>query len=207
MKTSELKNKLSRLLKINNKALIAVVILVLIGSAAIAQNKWSFELRPGVNIATAKLGDADLKTGFGFEGAFAYKVMPHLAAYAGWSWNKFAADKSFAGSNVDFEETGYCFGLQFIHPIEKSKISYMIKGGGTYNHIETENSEGKIINDTGHGFGWQAGAGVAVSLGKSFQLIPEVRYRSLSRDIKLGDGNRSVDLNYISAGVGLTFSF
>ena len=83
----------------------------------------------------------------------------------------------------------------------------MLKGGGTYNHIETENNEGKIIDDTGHGFGWQLGAGVGIPLGKKLQLIPEVRYRSLSRDISIGDGSRPVDLNYISAGAGLFFSF
>jgi Outer membrane protein beta-barrel domain len=172
-----------------------------------AQKKWSFELRPGINFATKKLGDASLKTDFGFEGAFAYKFMPHLAAYAGWSWNKFAADKSFIGNNVDFEETGYCYGLQFIHPIKNTKISYMIKGGGTYNHIETENSAGQIINDTGHGSGWQLGAGIAVPIGKRWQLTPELRYRSLARNIKTDAANTPVELNYVSAGIGLSVSF
>jgi Outer membrane protein beta-barrel domain len=175
--------------------------------SAVAQKKWSFELRPGVNFATKKLGDASLKTGFGFEGTFAYKVMPHLAIYTGWSWNKFSADKSFAGTNLDFEETGYCFGLQFIHPLPGSKIGYMVKGGGTYNHIETENSTGQIINDTGHGLGWQLGAGVAIPVGRRFNLTPEVRYRSLARTIKSGEISTPVDLNYISAGIGLSVSF
>jgi len=172
-----------------------------------AQNKWSFEFRPGVNFATKDLGDANLKTGFGFEGTFAYNFMPHLAAYAGWSWNKFSASQSFAGKNVDFEETGYCFGLQFIHPILNSNISYMIKAGGTYNHIETENSTGEIINDTGHGLGWEAGGGITIPMGKSWLLIPEVRYRSLSRDITIGDRKTPVNLNYISTGIGISYSF
>lgn len=191
----------------NIMAVIIGAILVISSQSAEAQKRWSFELRPGLNFATKDLSDANLKTGFGFEGAFAYKFMPHLAAYAGWSWNKFSADKSFVGDNVEFEETGYCFGLQFIHPIEKSNISYMIKGGGTYNHIETENSDGKIINDTGHGFGWQAGGGITIPIGKRWLLIPEVRYRSLSRDIKIGDGTTPVDLNYISTGIGISYSF
>ncbi|MGZ8558141.1 MAG: outer membrane protein [Chitinophagaceae bacterium] len=182
-------------------------LLLMIAHTADAQNRWSVELRPGANFTTKNLGDANLKNGFGFEGAFAYRFIPQLAAYAGWSWNKFSADKSFAGSNVDFEETGYCFGLQFMHPIENSCIRYMIKGGGTYNHIETENRNGEIINDTGHGLGWQLGAGVAIPIGNRFSFIPEVRYRSLSRNIKIGDGSRSVDLNYISASAGLAFSF
>ncbi len=196
-------------MKKNSKILgiIIVAILVTSSQSAYAQNKWSFELKPGANFATKKLGDANLKTGFGFEGAFAYKFMPHLAAYAGWSWNRFSSGQSFAGSNMDFEETGYCFGLQFIHPIENSKISYMIRGGGTYNHIETENSAGKIINDTGHGLGWQAGGGLKIPMGKRWLLIPEVRYRSLSRDIKIDETSTPVNLNYISAGIGMSYSF
>lgn len=183
------------------------IVALLFSNGLIAQRNWSFEFRPGVNFATKKLGDASLKTGFGFEGTIAYKFMPHLGAYAGWSWNKFAADNSFMGRNLDFEETGYTLGLQFIHPIAKSNIHYLLRGGAIYNHIETENSDGKIINDTGHGWGWQAGAGVAIPLGKRFMLTPELRYRSLSRDIKTGDGKTPVDLSYVSAGVGLSFSF
>ncbi|HOZ85742.1 MAG TPA: outer membrane beta-barrel protein [Niabella sp.] len=188
-------------------ALVVTVIFILSGYIANAQMKWSFEFRPGVNFATKNLGDANLKTGFGFEGTLAYKFMPHLGLYAGWSWNKFAAENSFMGSNMDFEETGYCFGLQFIHPIEKTKINYLLRGGAVYNHIETENSEGKIINDTGHGWGWQIGGGIAIPFGKRLMLTPEIRYRSLSRDIKVGDVKTPVDLNYVSAGAGLSFSF
>jgi hypothetical protein len=40
----------------------------------------------------------------------------------------------------------------------------MLKGGATYNHIETENSEGEIIDDSGHGFGWQAGTGLSLAI-------------------------------------------
>jgi hypothetical protein len=189
-------------------AIVIGAILILTSQSANAQKRWSFELKSGANFATKKLGNATLKTGFGFEGTFAYKFMPHLAVYTGWSWNKFAASQSFAGANVDFDETGYYFGLQFIHPIsEKSKINFLIKCGGTYNHIETENSAGKIINDTGHGLGWQAGGGITIPMGKRWLLIPEVRYRSLSRDVKIGDGATAVDLNYISTGIGISYSF
>lgn len=191
----------------NILAAVIGLILILSSQSADAQKKWSFELKPGVNFPTKDLHDAKLKTGFGFEGVLAYRFMPHLAAYAGWSWNKFNADKSFAGNDTDFEETGYSFGLQFIHPISNSNISYLIKAGGIYNHIETENSAGNIINDTGHGLGWQAGAGVSIPLGNRWNLIPEVRYRSLSRDIKIGNEKIPVDLNYVSAGLGISYTF
>ena len=196
-------------MKKNRNFLAAVIglILILSSQSADAQKKWSFELKPGVSFPTKDLHDAKLKTGFGFEGVLAYRFMPHLAAYAGWSWNKFNADKSFAGNDTDFEETGYSFGLQFVHPFPNSSISFLLKAGGTYNHIETENSEGNIINDTGHGPGWQAGAGVSIPLGNRWNLAPEARYRSLSRDLKIGNVKIPADLNYVSAGLGVSYSF
>jgi hypothetical protein len=192
-----------------NKIIIVIIsgIFIIASFTAVAQKKMSFEFRTGIDFATKHLGDTKLKTGFGFEGAFAYKFMPHLAAYAGWSWNKFDASKSFADNDVNFEETGYSFGLQFMHPVAASKISYFIKGGGIYNHIETENSNGKTINDTGHGLGWQLGGGIAIPLGERWLLIPEARYRSLSRDINIGEVKTPVDLNYISPSLGISFSF
>lgn len=168
-----------------------------------AQNRFSVELRGNASIPTSDLGTTKLKTGFGFEGTLGYRFMPHLGAYAGWSWNKFAGKDT----KMDYEETGYNFGLQFIHPIGETNLSYMVKGGALYNHIETENTEGAIVNDTKHGWGWQAGIGLPIQLGDNWRLIPEVRYRSLNRDMTIGTTTSSVDLNYISAGVGLMFSF
>lgn len=172
-----------------------------------AQNRWGAEFRSGVDFTTKDIADADLKTGFGFEGTVSYRFMPHLAAYAGWSWNHFSADNSFAGTDAGFEETGYTFGLQFAHPIGKSDISYLVRAGGTYNHIEIENKDGEIIIDSGHGLGWQAEAGFMIHLSENFSLLPSVRYRSLSRNIKVENVNTSVDLDYVSVGVGLTWSF
>ncbi len=180
---------------------------VLYQTEAQAQNRWGAEFRSGVDFATKDIEDADLKTGFGFEGAIAYRLMPHLAAYVGWSWNHFEVDQSFAGIDASFEETGYTFGLQFIHPIGKSDICYLFRAGGTYNHIEIENKEGEIIIDSGHGLGWQAEAGFMIHLSENFSLLPSVRYRSLSRDIDINNVSTSIDLNYVSVGVGLSWAF
>lgn len=100
---------------------VTLIILIMTTQVANAQKRWDAELRSGANLPTAKLGNASLDTGFGFEGSLAYRFLPNLAAYAGWSWNKFSANESMLGSNVDFEETGCLFGLQFIHPLAASK--------------------------------------------------------------------------------------
>jgi Outer membrane protein beta-barrel domain len=179
----------------------------LLSFTTIAQNKWAFEIKPGINFPTKDLGDATLETGYGFEGVVSYKFMPHIAAYAGWGWNNFNSDKSFAGNNIDFTETGYSFGLQFLQPIDNAFIGYMIKAGGTYNHIEIENAGGEIINDTGHGLAWQVGVGLPIYLNKRLIIIPECRYRSLSRSVDINEVNTPVKLNYISASVGVSYSF
>jgi hypothetical protein len=185
----------------------AVLIMFLHFNQTIAQDKWSLEFRPGVNYATQDIADADLGLGFGTELTIAYRFMPHLAAYAGWSYNNFAVDQSFAGPDASFEETGYTFGLQFIHPIGESGLSYLVRAGGTYNHIEIENNDGDIIIDSGHGLGWQAEAGLVIPLSEKFSLLPSLRYRSLNRDIEIENVSTSVDLNYLSVGVGLSWSF
>jgi hypothetical protein len=191
------------------KLLLAAITLtiVLLSNHSIAQDKWNLELRPGFNYATKDISDADLGVGFGSELTIAYRFMPHLAAYAGWSYNNFAVDQSFAGADASFEETGYTFGLQFIHPIGESNISYLVRAGGTYNHIEIENNDGDITIDSGHGLGWQAEAGLVIPLSEKFSLLPSLRYRSLSRDIDIENVSTPVQLSYFSVGVGLSWSF
>jgi len=176
-----------------------------------AQSRLSLHINSGAAFATQKLGDADLSTGFGFEGTVAYRFMPHLATYAGWSWNQFSADQSFAGANVHFEDSGLVFGLLFIHPLAGSKFSYLIQAGGIYNQIKAENDDDEIKADiiakSTHGLGWQIGAGLVIPIGERWNLMTSVRYRSLSREIEVADVKTAVDLNYVSAGVGLSWSF
>ena len=186
---------------------IAALMLFTLFGQSYAQDKWGLEFRPGVDYATQDIADADLGLGFGAELTIAYRFMPHLAAYAGWSYNNFAVDQSFAGPDASFEETGYTFGFQFIHPIGESGLSYLVRAGGTYNHIEIENNDGDIIIDSGHGLGWQAEAGLVIPLSEKFSLLPSLRYRLLNRDIEIENVNTSVDLNYLSVGVGLSLSF
>ena len=188
--------------------LTAVTVAVMfVTNQSIAQDKWSLELRPGINYATKDISDADLGLGFGAELTISYSFMPHLAVYTGWSYNNFAADQSFAGTDASFEETGYTFGLQFIHPIEETGIKYLIRAGGIYNHIEVENVDGKIVSDSGHGLGWQAEAGLVIALSENFSLLPSLRYRSLNREISINNSRTSVNLNYFSAGVGISWAF
>lgn len=207
MKT--LKNNLNR--KVQNSKIVSVFFLGMLlffnGNFTNAQNKWNLAVRSGANFSTKDFGDAKLKTGVGFEGTISYKIFPHISGYAGWGWNSFTAEKSFAGTDYAFEETGYRYGLQLQYPIGDSNIEYLVGLGGLYNHIEVENKGGEIIADSKHGFGWQAEAGVVIPVGLRFNLSPTLRYQTLSREIKIGSVTTPVDLNYLSAGLAIGWSF
>jgi hypothetical protein len=187
-------------------SIFIAIAMVCISNISFAQERWSFEFRPGVNFATQKLGEANLNTGFGAEGTFAYRFMPNLSVYAGWSWNKFGSDQKVDGTNLNFEETGYTYGLQYIHPLGDSKVNLLMRAGGLANHIEVEKG-GDVISDSGHGFGWQIEGGLAIPLSEKLRLIPSVRYRSLNREIEIESVTTAVDLNYISLGLGIAIKF
>jgi hypothetical protein len=70
----------------------------------------------------------------------------------------------------------------------------MMRGGGIYNHIETENTKGEIINDSGRRLGWQDETGVSNAVGRRLNLVPSIRYRTLSRDINIENTSTSVYL-------------
>ena len=171
-----------------------------------AQNEWAVSVKSGVNIPTEELGGTNLNTGFGTEGTISYEFTNFLAAYAGWGWNKFSADHSFAGDDVDFEETGYTFGVQFNYPTTVTRVTYMLSAGGVYNHLELENKAGNNIGDTGHELGTQFETGIMIMLGKHFRLTPYGRYRLLSNEIEMDQSVIPVNLKYLSFGLGMSWS-
>ena len=190
------------------KIAVCVVMLLIIDNTLFAQNKWAVEFRPGLNFVTQDIGDAKLKTGFGFEVAVSYKVIQYLDVYVGWGWNTFATKNSNSFNKSDFDETGYTFGLQFVRPVKTgSKLSYLIRAGGIYNHIEIENNDGDVVQDSGHGLGYEIGVGVDYNFAEDWSLRPQIGYRALSRDIKIFNTATKVDLNYVAFGLGLVKTF
>jgi hypothetical protein len=113
----------------------------------------------------------------------------------------------FTLSNIDIVETGYRIGFQFAAPIGTSNLKYLDVGGGVYNHLEVENSEGTMTDDSSHGYGWEVEGGIVIPLCSHFSLTPTVRYHTLIRDLKNGNLPTEVKLNYISTGLGLSYLF
>lgn len=188
---------------------LATAVLTILSISGFAQNNKHFgvELNGGASFATQKLSDAKLNTGFGFEGILQYHVIPQAGIYAGWGWNRFGADDSFAGKDVCFEETGYVLGLQFRQALGNTGTTAFLRAGSLYSHIEIENADGDIIKDTGHGFGWQVAGGVEIPLGSNWSVTPGVKFNSLNRDVDLEGVSHELKHNYISARVGIVKRF
>jgi hypothetical protein len=187
-----------------------VALIMLLGMSAFSQEtekRFGLELNGGVSFSATKPENTTLNTGFGFEGLLQYRFMKNTSVYGGWGWNRFGADDSFTGKDVCFEETGYILGLQYKHSFGTSPFSAFVRGGGLYNHIEIENSNGDIIHDSKHGFGWQAAAGLGISLGSGWSINPGVKFNYLNRESKFEGMNRELKMNYFSARVGFVKMF
>ena len=192
------------------KRVFGIMIAGLLSFTCMAQEnekRFAIEVSGGPSMAASELKSGKLEKGFGFEGILHYRLISSTGIYAGWGWNRFTSDLSFAGNNTDFEETGYVFGLQYEHPINGFRSTYYLRAGGLYNHIEVENKQGEIIQDSKHGLGFQLGAGFNIALGKSWCLSPNIKFNALTRDLKVSDEPVSMRFNYISVRLGMIKRF
>ena len=179
---------------------IVLTLVTALPGAASAQQRWQFDLTPGVAIPTDRIGGAEPGTGIGLEGTLSVRVMPHLAIYGGWGWRNFAPCESVCGvDGVDVEETGYVFGARFEHPLGDGRAPLlMVKTGVAWAHIELENGQGRIVRDSGHGLGWDIGAGLIFDAGPDWRFTPAVRYRQLDRDIETMGQGMPARLRYVA---------
>ncbi len=196
-------------MRIAAPASLAVVAL-LIALPVESQDRWTLDVRGGPALSIRDVGQDELNTGFGFEGSVGYRLLDYIAAYAGWDWHRFSADQSFAGPNTDFGESGFAYGLRFERPYSgetSSGLAYRFRVGGTYHQIEIQDEDGEVIADSGYGIGWEGGFGITFPLSDRWRLSPAGRYRSLTRDVTIGNTVTEVDLQYLALDLGVTWSF
>ena len=192
------------------KVVLVTILLAFVAFCSMAQQaekRFGIEVNGDVSFATSELSGAKLNTGLGFETILQYRFLPFTSVYGGWGWNNFNADESFAGPDMDFEETGYVLGLQFKNSFKNSPLSYFLRAGALYNHIETENNDGEIVSDSGHGFGWQLAGGFEVDLGKNWSLAPGIKYNSLSGETKVEGNTYELDHRYVALRLGVVKRF
>lgn len=206
--TRTAKRRTHRTLARTTMALGALAALAALDAApASAQDRWGFEFRGAAGIATQDDARDTSENGFGFGASLYLGLQEHLYAYGGWDWMRYQALEEIAGPDVDLEETGYHLGLRFEHPFGDSGIRWWARGGALIHHFEFENDAGDITEDTGHGLGWEGGAGVTVPLGDAWSLTPGVRYRSVTREAELLNVTRDVELQAVTFELGIRRRF
>lgn len=189
--------------------IVLSALLPLSAAPVAGQGAFSVELQGGAGFPVGDL-EEPLVTGPGFGAIGSYRFLPHLAVYAGWDWFRFGSGTSFAGNEVDFEETGYVFGLRFEHPLPFDPgipLAYRLHGGATYKHLELEDTDGVLLADSGHGFGWEVGGALTWDVNPRWYLSPGVRYRALDRSVEIDGSTTDLELAYVTVhlGVGLRF--
>ena len=190
-------------------SLAAVVPLLFVATAAAQTappSRWSVEVSGDAAFPTRELAGAELRTGAGFGANVRYRLQPHLAAYAGWEWHVQQTKQLVPGQTLDLNDNGYTFGLRFDHPV-LARTNGWLRAGAMVNHIEIEQDDGSALQDTKHGLGWEAGAGLSVPLTQRLSIAPGVRFRTLSRDITVNNRTQSSTLSYVTTGVGLVIAF
>lgn len=170
--------------------------------------RWGLEFRASGSIATQDAARDTHENGIGFEATVQYRLLEHLSAYAGWDWTHYQALEAIAGPDMDLEETGYLFGLRFEHSIRQGRpLAYWVRSAATVKHLELENDEGDIVDDSGHGLGWEVGAGLAVPFATGWSATPGIHYRTLSRDLDVGTQTFPVELQSVSLEIGIARRF
>lgn len=182
-------------------------LLSLNGTTQAQERRFGLEISGGPSYATSEFAEG-LRMGFGFDGTIHFRFMNHTGVYAGWGENWFTTETSSSVNNRDYEETGYVLGLQFKHPLKDNRSSWFLRAGVLYNHIEVENDNGDILEDTGHGPGFQLAAGVDFDLGSSWSLTPVIKFNYLTRPLDSEESSQvDTNFNYITLRVGIQKMF
>jgi hypothetical protein len=191
-------------------ALVVATFVLPVTVDAQAQPRWTLDVRGSAAIPTADVEGHELGTGFGGRATLGYRILARTGAYVDWDWHAFAPDRSFAGGSVGFEESGFTLGIGLRRPLRADDAegpALGIRAGGTYNHVELEDSRGREIADSGYGLGWEAGAGLDFGISESVRVTPGLRYRSFSRPVQIESTRTEVGLRYVSLDLGVSFEF
>lgn len=186
-----------------------LTILLLAAQPAAAQAPLALDIRGGAAFPLEELEDVELDTGGGLGATLAWQLQPGFSLYGGWDWTRFTTGEPLGGIDLDVEMTGYNFGVRFERPAHPAlgNLRYRVGAGGLVSHIEVEDGDGALVEDSEHGLGFEVEAGLLIPLGMQWSLVPGARFRSLSRDLELVEVEIPVDLRYLQAEVGLQFTF
>lgn len=192
-----------------NKLIVAAALALFLPAAdATAQPRWAVGARAGLAVPTQAIEGEDFGAGVGVEGSLRYRIFSSLSAYVGWDWTRFSSGPTLGDDEVDFDETGYAFGLRVEHTFsDEEGPTLWLRGGPTLAGVEIEDVNGDVLADTGRGAGWEVGGGVGLTIGQRWSLAPGIRYRSTSHDVQIDGTSYDFDLGYLSLEAGAAVIF
>lgn len=186
------------------KGLFAAVALGLAASAGdlSAQMGIPFSAEGRIDYAVP-MGDFDDAAGEGVSvgAAASVGVAPGLGVYGSYSMTRFGAGLT-SDETADAEDRGFSVGLTTSLPRFAGAAPWV--GAGVVLHQLELGGEDEGIDEE---MGFEVGGGVALSLSPNVRLTPGVGYRRYGTSIAGLLGDRELDVQYVTAGVGLNISF
>jgi opacity protein-like surface antigen len=184
------------------KTLFAVLSLAVLAPVALqAQTPFSVEVQAGAVIPTGDFADDFATTGFGFGINAAYRVIPALDIYAGYSWQRFGVDDAeFDDVDVDLDDSGFALGARLFVP-GMATLSPWVRGGVIFHQLKVSGSEGgfsaSFTSDRTVGF--EVGAGLAFPVAPNFAITPAVLFRTYEPEF---EGESGDAVSYFGIFVG-----
>jgi hypothetical protein len=167
----------------------------------------SVEARGGAYIPTGDFADG-LNTGFGFGGNVAYRVIPMLDIYAGYSWQRFGVedDEEFEGATLDLDDSGFAFGAR-LHLPAAPNLGPWVRAGVIMHQLKFTGSDGgiSVSLSTDRAVGAEIGGGLAIPLMPSLSLTPGVSFRTYKPRFEGATSDEPVQ--YFGLELGARFAF
>jgi opacity protein-like surface antigen len=186
------------------KSLFAGVALVLAASAGdlSGQQRIPLSIEGRVDYAVP-MGDFEDMADEGVSGSVGGSVglAPGVGAYATYNFTRFRISP-IASEPSDADDTGFSMGLTTALP-RFGAVTPWVGAGAVFHQLE--------LNGTSEGIeekiGFEVGGGLALGLSRNVRLTPGVGYRRYHAEIPTLLGGGDVDVQYVTAGVGLNISF
>jgi opacity protein-like surface antigen len=185
---------------------LGLTLAVMAPAALHAQTPLSVEVQAGVVVPTGDFADDFATTGFGFGINAAYRVMPMLDIYAGYSWQRFGVDEGdFEDVDVDVDDSGFALGARFNFAMPA--LSPWVRGGLIFHELKVSGSEGGFSASfsSDRTLGFEAGGGIAYPLAPNIDLTPALMFRTYKPEFD-GESSES-SVSYFGLFLGGRISF
>ncbi|HEX8394172.1 MAG TPA: outer membrane beta-barrel protein [Longimicrobium sp.] len=187
------------------KVLFAAVALGVAASAgtAAAQSPIPFSVggRADYVIPTGDFKDV-AENGVSFGASASVGVARGLGVYGSYDYATFG---STTNEDADAVDKGFSAGITAAIPTGSARVRPYIGGGAVFHQLEVDGSDQGIDSKTG----FELGGGLAFDVAPGLVLSPSVGYRRYEAKlpVALGLAESSLNVEYFSAGVGLSIAF